>query len=83
MADFEAELARLCSREMIAARRDPERLGAMVEHLSHSLSFTIAIGAGGDPQVAQKLMTGVESYLYDSVTGMAPSGRAVGTGEPS
>ncbi len=69
---FSDALANLCTREMLAARADPDRAAEMVERLAHVLAFTISIVAGGDAGRAQELMMAVEGYLYDTASGMAP-----------
>jgi hypothetical protein len=63
---FSEQLASLLSREVTQARKDPERLAEMIERLANALAFTISIGAWGDRELAQKLLTAAECYLYES-----------------
>jgi len=77
MDEFSDKLASLCSREMVAAKTDPDRSANMVERLAHSLAFTIAIVAGGDPSRASTLTEGAIQYLVDDAAGMHGIGKAV------
>lgn len=77
MSDFADKLAGVCGREIQAARRDPERAADMVERLTHSLAFTIAIIAGSDPDKMQTLITGVEAHLYEVASGSADIVRSI------
>jgi hypothetical protein len=63
---FSEQLASLCSHEMTQAQKDLERLAEMIERLANALAFTISIGAWGDRELAQKLLTATEGYLYES-----------------
>ncbi len=72
--DFGERLSLLCSDELAGAHGDAERIGAMVERLTHSLAFTIAMATRGDAKGAQTFLTGVESYLYETSAKLAPLG---------
>lgn len=65
---FGDRLSGLCAMELAAAHGDAERIGEMIERLTNSLSFTIAIAARGNPKGMDEMLKGVESYLYESAT---------------
>jgi hypothetical protein len=65
---FADRLSGLCAMELAAARGNPERIGEMIERLTNSLSFTIAIAANGDPKGMDEMLKGIESYLYEAAT---------------
>ena len=65
-ASFADKLSALCASELIAARKDPERAGAMIERLTHSLGFTIAIIGAGNSEAMSTLLQGAESYLTEA-----------------
>lgn len=65
---FADRLSGLCAMELAAAHGNPERIGEMIERLTNSLSFTIAIAAKGNPQGMDEMLKGVESYLYEAAT---------------
>lgn len=71
MSEFSDKLARLCSREMVHARRDHERAAEMIERPIHSLALTIAVSADGDAKAISVLTEGATSHLFDTVSGMA------------
>lgn len=62
--DFAGALARICSKESAAARRDPERWAEMIERLSAALGLTIALAANCDPAKIDELMTGAEAFAH-------------------
>lgn len=63
---FADRLSGLCAMELSASRGDPDRIGEMIERLTNSLSFTIAVAAKGDPKTMDTFLKGVESYLYEA-----------------
>lgn len=66
---FSDRLSGLCAIELALAKGDPERIGEMLERLTNSLAFTIAIASQGDPKHMDEMLKGVESYLYEAATG--------------
>ncbi|HXE05183.1 MAG TPA: hypothetical protein VN579_04280, partial [Bryobacteraceae bacterium] len=62
---FADELAALCAREMIGARRNPERAAEMAERLLSSLAFTVAMACGGDQKAMGVMLDGATAYLYE------------------
>lgn len=65
---FADKLSGLCAMELTAAHGNAERIGAMIERLTNSLAFTIAIASRGDPEAIQTFLTGVEGYLYNATS---------------
>ncbi len=65
---FEESLVKLCAVEIPHARRDPERLAAMIERLADSLALTLAIAGGGDMERTNRLYSGAESYMLGMIT---------------
>ncbi len=66
---FGDKLSGLCAMELAAAHGNEARMGEMIERLSNSLAFTIAIATGGKAKAMQEMLTGVEGYLYEAATG--------------
>lgn len=65
---FGDRLSALCAMELTQARGNPGRLGEMIERLTNSLAFTIQIAVRGNPEDADTMLKGVESYLYEAAT---------------
>lgn len=65
---FGDRLSALCAAEAVLARRDPDRMAAMIERLTNSLAFTIAINAGGNSEAASQLVEGVIAHLFERAT---------------
>lgn len=61
--NFGDRLSAICAFELSDAHGDPDRIGAMIERLINSLSFTVAIAGGGDPERVGELLEGARSYL--------------------
>lgn len=59
-------LSGLCATELSAAKADPERIGEMIERLTNSLAFTIAIAARGEPKGVSEMLEGAAAYLFDA-----------------
>lgn len=76
--DFGEKLSALCARELPHARRDPDRIAAMVEALIGSLALAIAVATKGDAKAANTMLEGSQSYLYDRVAGHADIGKFMG-----
>lgn len=68
MTEFEDTLVKLCAGEIPHARRDPERLAAMIERLADSLALTLAISGGGNMERTNRLYSGVENYMLGMIT---------------
>ena len=66
---FSEDLARLCSTELRTAKGDEDRIAEMIERLTHSLSWTIALVSGGDHALAAKLLAGVDAHIGEMTTG--------------
>jgi phosphopantothenate synthetase len=64
MRTFADDLARLTSREVAAAKGDPERLANMIERLAAALGFTVAIAAGGKGEAIDTMLAGAEAYAH-------------------
>lgn len=80
--DFGEALARVTSAELPHARRNPDRLAAMIERLAHALGMTIAVGSGGESSQAATLIDGAQNYLDETVADLLPMGRLIrGPGE--
>ncbi len=62
--DFSEKLAALCAIELAHARRDPDRMGAMIERLCASLGLTISVAGNGTAQGIDGFMSGVEGYVH-------------------
>ena len=77
MSDFATKLDVLTSAELSAGRCDPERLSDMIEKLSRSLGFTIAVAAGGDPRGIDTLAIGCSEYVHGEAVSKAPMARVL------
>lgn len=74
---FAEKLSALTSAEMRETHFAPdrmERMSEIIERLLFSAAFTIALAAKGDRSAMEKLLTGAESYLYESAAKLAPAG---------
>lgn len=71
---FADSLAALCAAELSAAHGDADRIGAMIERLTSSLAFTIAMASGGRVEAMETFIAGAESYLAECATGHAKLG---------
>lgn len=76
---FADKLAVLVSMEMADAHKDADRQAVVLERLLHSAAFTIGLMAKGSAETANNLLTGAESYLYDTAAGFAPIGKFMAT----
>lgn len=74
MSDFGEKLGGLCAKEVSAGRDDNDRMAEVIERLTHSLAFTIAVHGEGDPATIDKLIEGAVSYLYECATDLAGLG---------
>lgn len=72
-ADFERALAGLLANELPKARKDDERMAAMIERLATALATAIAVSANGDGRAADTLLNGVEAYIAAEVTSLTPT----------
>lgn len=70
--NFTSNLERLVAHELPAARRDKDRMAAMIERLGQSLALTIAVAAQGDGNVAEKLLQGSEAYIAAETARLSP-----------
>jgi hypothetical protein len=61
--DFSDRLGVVCSAEMPLARRDAERMGAMIERLTDALALTIAVAARGNHDGMETFIQGIEAHL--------------------
>ena len=68
---FEQELSALVSKEIKAARDDPERAANIVERLLNAAGLACAMTARGDPETMSTMLEGMEGYLYESAAGHA------------
>lgn len=77
MSEFSEKLGALCSFHLAAAKsaQDGDAIGEMIERLAHSLAFTIAMASDGDADRAQNLLTGAESYIYETAASFGVLGR--------
>jgi hypothetical protein len=73
MGEFSDKLSAMCSKELVLARRDPERMAEMIEALANVAGLAISIGSGGDAKVAQELTDGFENYMAECATGRRQS----------
>lgn len=76
---FDVALVDVAGAELTHARKNPDRLAAMIERLTHTLAMTIAIGSGGDIAVAGTLSAGAQNYLDEAVADLMPIAKAVGS----
>lgn len=77
---FQDRLSGLCAIELAGAHGDADRIGEMIERLTNSLAFTVAIATGGDPKAMDEMLKGIESYLYESATSHQKIGGFMRTG---
>ncbi len=75
MTDFADKLANLLSLELPLARRDPDRMGEMIERLAAGIGFTIAIATGGDPQRTDTMIEGAMAYAHSEAVDRAKIAR--------
>lgn len=75
---FGDRLSGLCAMELSAAHGDHDRIGEMIERLTNSLAFTIAIAAQGNAEGMNEMIEGATSYLYESATSHQKAGRVLG-----
>ena len=71
-SSFADRLSALVSGEMVAAKRDPDRMAEVVERLSAALGFSVALMARGDAKAIDELMTGAEAYAHSEAVEKAP-----------
>lgn len=64
MSDFETKLSAMVSKEL---RGTADDIGTLIERLANALGLAIAVASRGDRQTADKLLTGAEGYLAESV----------------
>lgn len=64
MADFETRLSAMVSKELTG---DAAQIGGLVEQLTRSLGFAIAIASRGDAAMADTLLEGASGYLAEEV----------------
>lgn len=69
---FADQLASVVARETRAARGDRDRMAAMIERLSASLGFAVAMAAEGDATMIDKLMVGAEANAHAEAVDKAP-----------
>ncbi len=74
-ATFETKLDVLTSGELIAARGDSVRMGAMLEKLARTLGFTVAVAARGDPAGIDEFCMGITDYIHGEAVTKAPMAR--------
>lgn len=72
MSDFADKLSGLVAREAAASRGDPERFGAMIERLSASLGFTVALACRGHGPAIDEMLAGAEAYAHAEAVEKAP-----------
>ena len=77
---FEKVLPSLCAAEAALANGDPERLGAMIEVLSRSLGFTVAIAAQGHGPTIDEMLGGANDYAHAEAVDKAPFARMMSRG---
>ena len=75
---FMDRLSAICALELSDAHGDADRIGEMIERLTNSLAFTIAIAGNGDPKQVETLLRGAESYLYQAATSHAKIAQFMG-----
>lgn len=61
--------------ELTQVRGNADAAGEMIERLTNSLAFTIAICAQGDPDRMNTMIEGVNAYLLEAATGHQRAGQ--------
>ena len=75
MSDFPQKLTALCAAELTAGYKDPDRITEMMEQLTNSLAFTIAVFCGGGEALMSEIAEGCASYLFEGACDHAKSGK--------
>lgn len=65
MSAFTEEMEARFSKELAEARRDPHRMAEFIELLTRTLAAAIATGARGRPVVANELLEGASSQMFE------------------
>lgn len=78
MSDFTDKFGLLLSREVPAARRDPERMGDLIGALVDGLALTVAMATIGNGASPDELLEGISVQLVEGVAEKAPLARFVG-----
>lgn len=60
---FADKLSAVCSAELALAKKDPERMGAMIERLCNSLALTIAVACNGNHVGMDNMLEGANSHM--------------------
>lgn len=69
---FADQLATVVARETRAARGDRDRMASMIERISASLGFAVAMAAEGDAATIDQLMVGAEAHAHAEAVEKAP-----------
>lgn len=80
MSDFSNKLASLLAAELPIARRNPDRMGEMIERIAAGLGLTIAMACGGDPQRVDTLLEGATAYAHREAVERSPIARVLAGG---
>lgn len=80
--NYSEDLARLTSKEALAAKRDPERMAEMLDAMAHAVGLTVAIAASGDARRIDELFAGFEAHAHARAVEMAPLLRLAAAGVP-
>lgn len=70
-------IGHVVTAELPHARRDPERMSALIEQLARSLGLAIAVGTNGDAAGIDKLMAGAEAHAHAEAVASAPLARLI------
>jgi len=77
MSEFSDKLSGLVSLEMAAAHGNPDRMAEVLERLTASVGFTIAIMAKGSPEAANSLAEGASNYLVTEAARLQKFGKVM------
>ena len=64
MSEATDQLAAICAK--VTADGNPEMMGELIERLSHSLGFAIAMTARGDMETIEQLLIGSEQHAAET-----------------
>lgn len=78
MADFNDNLSSLVSLAVAGRNvKDPTKMSEIMERLAHSLAFTIALAAQGDPKGINELLEGMTAYMFQAAAEQAPLAKMI------
>ena len=76
MSEATDKIAAMCAQAAVDARGDADLMGELVERLAYWLGFSVAIACRGDQAEMDTVLAGLEQYVAETATKIAPLGRS-------